>query len=430
MATPIKNGNDFFDDTAIAGEQVDPSIPAIAGGRFAVVWIDSDNDSSKGATVRGQIFSSTGSKNGPEFLVASNHAPQHIPRITGLAFGDFVVVWTADKMIGDNSGYAIRAQIFNSNGSKTGNEILVNTTTARNQSSPSVAADGIGRFMVTWTDDSESGGDTSGYAVRGQMFYSTGNKQGNEFLVNTTTAGNQCTPLVAASSVGYFMVVWNDDSQSGGDTSGCAVRGQVFSPDGTQYGSEFRINTTVSSDQQYPSVSALPSSRFVVVWEDYSKTGGDISGFAIRGQILNRNGGRDGAEFLVNTTISQSQGNPSITALAGGSFVAVWTDYSQSGGDTSGGAIRGQVFNPDGSKAGNEFLVNEFTINDQDQPAITALSNGGFVVAWTDYSSGGDSYVSDVCAQIFNNDGSKVGHQFVVNTTTRGYQKRPSIAAL
>ena len=47
-----------------------------------------------------------------------------------------------------------------------GGEILVNTTTANDQSWPQLTALSNGGFVVTWTDESMSGGDTSGTAVR------------------------------------------------------------------------------------------------------------------------------------------------------------------------------------------------------------------------------------------------------------------------
>ena len=50
------------------------------------------------------------------------------------------------------------------------------------------------------------------------------------------------------------------------------------------------------------------------------------------------------------------------------------------------------MFNADGSPAGNDFLINSTTLGYQLNPTITALSGGRFVVAWEDYSqTGGDT---------------------------------------
>src|SRR4051794_40923269 len=117
-----------------------------------------------------------------------------------------------------------------------------------------------------------------------------------------------------------------------------------------------------------------------------------------------------GDEFLINTTTTNGQTDPAITALADGRFVAAWTDQSATGGDDWGQAVRAQIFNADGSMSGAEFLVNTITTGDQSDPAITALANGRFVVTWMDYSlSAGDLSGDSVRAQIFNADGSKSG---------------------
>src|SRR5207237_10891870 len=66
------------------------------------------------------------------------------------------------------------------------------------------------RFVVTWTDDSHSGGDTSDYAVRGRIFEANGTSVGGEVLLNTSTAGAQFTPSVTALAAGGFVTIWLD----------------------------------------------------------------------------------------------------------------------------------------------------------------------------------------------------------------------------
>jgi hypothetical protein len=133
----------------------------------------------------------------------------------------------------------------------------------------------------------------------------------------------------------------------------------------------------------------LSDGRFVVVWSDLSRTGGDTSSNAIRAQIVGADGAPIGAAFLVNTTTAFLQNNPTISTLADGRFVVAWADLSGSGNDTSSLAIRGQVFSSTGAKSGSEFLVNTTTADFQNQPTITGLTNGRFVVAWTDGSETG-----------------------------------------
>src|SRR6185312_14959596 len=70
---------------------------------------------------------------------------------------------------------------------------------------------------------------------------------------------------------------------------------------------------------------------------------------------------------------------PAVAALRGGAFVVVW---ESKGEDGSGYGIYGQVFKANGLKSGGEFKVNTTTSNDQTQPAVAALADGGFIVVW------------------------------------------------
>jgi len=260
---------------------------------------------------------------------------------------------------GDTSIAAIRAQVFNADGSPSGAEFLVNTTTASDQLKPSITALADGRFVISWEDFSASGADTSFVAIRAQVFNSDGSPFGSEFLVNTTTANSQFNPSVATLADGRFVVSWTDHSQSGGDTSFAAIRAQVFNVDGSTSGAEFLVNTITTGHQYDASVTALVDGRFVVIWTDASRSGSDTSGTAIRAQVFNADSSPSGGEFLVNTTTASSQYESSVASLPDGRFVVSWTDFSNGGGDISGSAIRAQVFNADGTTSGAEFLVNK-----------------------------------------------------------------------
>ena len=98
-----------------------------------------------------------------------------------------------------------------------------------------------------------------------------------------------------------------------------------------------------------------------------------------------------GTEILVNTATQFDQLAPQITALSNGGFVVTWTDQSfgvgGATGDSNQFAVKAQVFAANGTRVGSEFLVNTATASDQDSSQITVLSNGGFVVTWEDGST-------------------------------------------
>lgn len=68
-----------------------------------------------------------------------------------------------------------------------------------------------------------------------------------------------------------------------------------------------------------------------------------------------------------------------------GHFVIVWQDNSQTLGDTAISIIKAQAFTADGSKTGNEFLVNTPSPDPKVYPKIGTVGNG-FAVAWKDWT--------------------------------------------
>ena len=246
-------------------------------------------------------------------------------------------------------------------------------------------------------DDSGTGGDTSGGAIRARIFDAEGSPSGADLLINTTTAETQYEPTIAALADGSLVVAWTDWSGTGGDQSGASVRAQVFRADGTSLGAELLVNTMTDSSQESPSITALSNGRFVVAWSDSSQSGGDTSDYAVRARIFHADGSAPGAEFLVNTATSSSQWRPQLTALPDGRFVASWLDNSS--GEV---LVRAQVFETDGTKSGDEFVVAAPEGSSFDH-AITALADGRFVIAWQgEYATGDDTDYASIHAQIFD----------------------------
>lgn len=402
MASGYKRqGTEFLVNTRTTGNQSDASIASLAGGGFIITWTDASDGSGSG--VRAQLYNAAGIAQGAEFLVNSTTANnQSRSTVTGLASGNFIVSWTDESLTGgDASGASIKAQLYSASGVRIGGEFLVNTTTTGSQTDVAITALAAGGFVATWTDSSLAAGDTSGSAIRAQLYDPAGTRVGGQFLVNTATAANQSTAAISALASGGFVVTWNDGSQTGGDASGFAIKAQLYAADGTRLGGEFLVNTTTASNQVTPVVATLASGKFVIVWDDNSRSPDDPSGTAIRAQIFNSDGTRSGSEFLVTTATLYNQQQPTITALPDGGFAIAWTDNSILLSDYSGTGIKMQVFDDNGAKVGSEFTVNTVTTSNQNQPVITALASGEIIVGWSDDSRiGSDTSGTGIKAQI------------------------------
>ncbi|GAB1459272.1 hypothetical protein MASR2M50_10460 [Thauera sp.] len=82
-------------------------------------------------------------------------------------------------------------------------------------------------------------------------------------------------------------------------------------------------------------------------------------------------------EEKVNTYSADYQYQPSVSPLAGGGYVVVWTSRGQDG---SNDGIYAQRYDASGIPVGPEFRVNSSTSGYQLEGQVTGLSDGGFVV--------------------------------------------------
>jgi hypothetical protein len=115
-------------------------------------------------------------------------------------------------------------QRYANSGAPLGPAFRVNTATTLDQEHPDVAVDGSGNFIVVWRSSLQ---DQSAFGTYAQRYESSGVPLGAEFRVNTYTTNNQWNPSVAAVASGDFVVVWESDLQDG---SGLGVFGQRYRP--------------------------------------------------------------------------------------------------------------------------------------------------------------------------------------------------------
>jgi Ca2+-binding RTX toxin-like protein len=398
---------DLLANTVTSNAQQSSTITELSDGRYVLTWLDASGigGDSSGSGIKGQIVDASGNKIGGEFLVNTQTLNgQDSPAVASLASGGFVVTWVDNSAVGaDTSGAGIKAQMFDANGVATGSEFLVNTSTANAQKTPAIASLASGGFIVTWADSSLQGGDSSVSSVKAQLYDSSGARVGGEFLVNTNTANAQDTPVVASLTGGGFVISWHDSSLIGGDNSKDAVKAQIYDGSGNKVGSEFLVNTQTVSNQQQETITGLDNGGFVIAWADASNRGGDPDNYGIKMQIYDASGNKVGGETLVNSTTAGAQIAPNVTALVTGGFMVSWADYSGASAEGGTPGIKAQLFADDGSRVGGEFQVNTQTLGSQVDPASAPGADGGFAVTWTDYSAqGGDNSGTSVKFKVFD----------------------------
>ena len=355
---------------------------------------------------------------GNEKLVnATTAGDQRNADVAVLADGGFVVVWQ-DHSGGDP---AIRAQRYDAVGGKVGAEILIYSSPGFDQLDPAVTGLADGGFYVTWSTERSA----TNFDITGKVYNANGVDLG--FLEPipfdiSNPANNQVDSDVARIGTGLASVaVWTDLSVNSGD-----IRARFFDAAGVA-SAVIDVNTATSNSQADPSVAVSPDGATVaIVWSSPFVS-------SIKGRLFNAAGAEFAPEFRVNVPGQGplNVGEPVVAWLNNGQFAVAWREFDLLfGGDNE---IRVRIF--DGQSATPIGLTGNISVNStifesQQNPMIAALSNGGFVVAWTDFSGVGVDDSASIRLQAFDGAGGKVGGEIVVNTTTTGDQFSPSITAL
>jgi hypothetical protein len=200
-------------------------------GSFVVVWSSYYGQDGSGSGVFGRRFDSAGAAIGDEFGVntytADNQSCSFNNSISARSDSGFAVAWTSTEQDGSDGG--VYGQLFGSDGSSAGTEFQVNSTTLYDQRSPSVAMLAGGGFAIAW----ESQQDAAVENIYCQIFDSSGEPIGSEFLANVYTGYRQISPSIRAYGDVGFILVWGSENQDG---AGWGVYAQRFAADGTPMG--------------------------------------------------------------------------------------------------------------------------------------------------------------------------------------------------
>ncbi len=383
-------GTDQIVDTLTFNSQYDPALAVLAGGRFVATWYSLDAGDSSGRCIRARLYGGDGTAIGDDFVVNSTVSNDQVrPVVHGLPDGRFVVAWESDDT-GDGSFGCIRARIFDSDGSATGPDFVVNSTTSGHQGAPSIMSLSDGRFVVAWASAEPAGG-----VIRARVFASDGTSESHDFVVNTTPAGTLARASVVALSDERFIVAW-ESPDSGDGSLGC-IRARLFNRDGSAVGSDFIVNSTNTSNQQAPEITALPDGRFLAVWFSYDT--GDGASTCIRARFFNSDGTPAGNDFIVNSATQGSQWEPAVATLADGRLAIAW--ISDDSGAGTFNCVRIRIFNADGTANGDDFIANTTLVGNQGFPRLAALPDGRLSVIW-DSADTGDGSGTCIRMQVFD----------------------------
>lgn len=231
------------------------------------------------------------------------------------------------------------------------------------------------------------------------------NRQGDEYPIAGLLLGEQVYPGINASQ-GSGYVVWQDNATDG-DGHGIRARRLTSSMLGNL--SPFRVNENGAGDQEQAKVATLKNGGAVFVWQ-----GGALGEQDIFARFMAPDGTFLTGDVRVNSFTEGVQIQPAVTVTSDGNVVVVWSSFGQDG---SMQGVFGQWLSASGQKVGGEFPVNQYTRFNQRTPAVAALANGEFVVAWVSEQKRFEGSV-DIYARILGGSRSSASTELLVNTST------------
>jgi len=244
--------------------------------------------------------------------------------------------------------------------------------------------------------------------VYAKILSPTGTTISNEFLVNQFTNYNQRSPAITALTNGGFVVAWVSEQErtvaqnSVTNTVDALLESEpsvdiyarLYGSNGVPQGNEFLVNTNVNPCAD-PSLASTPDGNFMVAWDER-----DMNNFSNSLDIYLRPfsiGGVGGLVERVNTFLLGDQYAPRIAAISG-DYMITWTSLGEDG---SREGVYGQFVREDGTFVGNEIRVNTTTVSQQMQPVVASDGVDQFLAVWTSYIGSPDSF--DLFAQRYIN---------------------------
>jgi hypothetical protein len=373
-AQPV--GTEFRVNAFTTGSQLDPHAAYTTDSQFVVVWESEDSNANFDAF--GQAFSASGVPVGSPFRLSEwLDRFQGSARVASTGKGSFVVVWVDDALVLEQA--AVMARLYTSATDQApvpaGDAFRVSSYTTGTMSTPDVAIDGGGDFVVVW---SHFGRDGSMDGVFGRRFSSTGAARGDDFQVNTYTTGRQWRPHVASDGSGNFVVSWEKAGPDGPDE----IWARRYSSQGAALGEPFRVNADTDGVQSENAIAANAAGDFVIAWNGPA-AGEDRKTLARR---FSASGEPRGLDMVVSSAGGAEDG-AAVAIDASGRTLFAW--YAPVAFLTTPD-VYARRFSGSGIPIETEFRVNSYTTGYQVFPSVASRPTGDFVVLWAGAGDGDD----------------------------------------
>jgi hypothetical protein len=221
----------------------------------------------------------------------------------------------------------IVAQRFNTSGQPTSRPFTISSGGLGLKSRPQLAVRPGGDVAATWMSQyGPARTPASDLGVFARLLAATGRPTASQTKVDTVSGSVGSTPALAVEGDGSFLVAWS--SQTGSDSFNTSIYARAFDPSGAPLGAPFAITGNTVGPQARPTVATDRQGSYLVAWQAYF---GDIWHARIDGQIVSKAGGLLGKQQTITSGGGNGKNYaeiaPTAVAAPGGTFVVGFMEY-------------------------------------------------------------------------------------------------------
>ena len=276
----------------------------------------------------------------------------------------------------------------------------------------------------------------TGFVVAIQALDAFGVRAGGIFSPQTTTAQgiNADVAGIGAASV---VVVWQrlPKQGTGDDPGDIQIRIADTATGKPSSVPAATVNNPTENEQSYPRVAKRLGEGgkvegAMVVWQGLAGDGGNgFDVYARRFDLGDTGLTAPDDQVIVNTMVENNQQQPSIAALGNGGFIVAWEDDLQDKPASYG--VYGRVLSPTGIPVGDELALHMETKGEQRAVEVAAMGASGFAAVWTTAPDNAEEI--DVLIRKFDDTGAPLSGETIVTKAANGLpmagvQTNPDIA--
>jgi hypothetical protein len=357
---------------------------------------------------------------GPEILYPAefnDEIKQEDVRVVGLANGTLLVAWDIDVEAGSSNVPAdhrdLFGKIYNSDGTTvTGDIQLYDYDSIGHSNDVALTPTSDGGFYALWFRSDE---------IAARKFNSFGIPAGPAQTIISDTVDTHEPEMVELTN-GNFMITFRQLVSFPQNNVGTRLYDSALTP----LTDIMRTNEMTVSFLIKPNIVPLRNGGSMVSWPAQA---GDDAGIFV--QVFDANGAKVGGNKQVNTLSVNEQENAQIAPLANGNVVVVYENREI---DSSFQSIAGRIINGLGDPVTKEIHINSVKADGfQQSPDVVGLKDNSWVVVWESFGGeegeAGDGSAA-VLAAHFDQFGTAISDEFVVNQTVAKAQDHPFVSAI